>query len=68
MFDLASSEAEHPNEVIKSLDNGNIDSKLVETMHAAYLNKPQFNPASIIDKTNLIYEINIFIFIIQLSR
>ncbi len=58
MFDLASSEAEHPDEIIKSLDNGNTDSKLLENIHAAYLNKPQFSPTAIIDKMNLMDEIH----------
>jgi len=55
MFDLASSEAEHPNEIVKSLNNGNIeDSKLVAAIRSAYLNKPEFNIKS---KTDLINEI-----------
>ena len=55
MFDLASSEAEHPNEVVKSLNNGNIeDPTLVAAIRSAYLNKPEFNIKA---KTDLINEI-----------
>ena len=55
MFDLANSEAEHPNEIVKSLNNGNIeDSTLVATIRSAYLNKPEFNIKA---KTDLINEI-----------
>ena len=55
MFDLANSEAEHPNEVVKSLNNGNIeDPTLVAAIRSAYLNKPEFNIKA---KTDLINEI-----------
>ena len=55
MFDLANSEAEHPNEIVKSLNNGNIeDPTLVAAIRSAYLNKPEFNIKA---KTDLINEI-----------
>ena len=55
MFDLANSEAEHPNEIVKSLNNGNIeDPTLVTAIRSAYLNKPEFNIKA---KTDLINEI-----------
>ena len=54
MFDLANSEAEHPNEIVKSLNNGNIeDPTLVAAIRSAYLNKPEFNIKA---KTDLINE------------
>ena len=57
MFDLASSESEHINEVVKSLDNGNIDPKLVKTLRAAYLNNLLLDANTINNKTYIINEI-----------
>ena len=57
MFDLASSESEHINEIVKSLDNGNIDPKLVKTLRAAYLNNLLLDANTINNKTYIINEI-----------
>jgi hypothetical protein len=57
MFDLASSESEHINEIVKSLDNGNIDPKLVKTLRAAYLNNLLLDANTINKKTYIINEI-----------
>jgi len=58
MFDLANSEAEHPNEIVKSLNNGDISSKLVKAIRSAHLNKPLSNDKLITYKTNIINEIS----------
>ena len=58
MFDLANSEAEHPNEIVKSLNNGDISSKLVKAIRSAYLNKPLSNDKLITYKTSIINEIS----------
>lgn len=58
MFDLASSEAEHLDEIIKSLDNNNPDSKLIEAMQVASLEDSKYNPEAIAKKTSLINEID----------
>ena len=56
MFDLASSEAEHPNEVIKSLDNDN--PNFIKAMQAARLGNPKYNPKAVEEKINLVNEID----------
>ena len=58
MFDLANSEAEHPNEIVKSLNNGDISSKLVKSIRSAHLNKPLSNDKLITYKTSIINEIS----------
>ena len=58
LYDLASSEAEHLAEVIKSLNNGNLDPNLIETMQAALLGNPKTNLKTIVEKTNLMDEID----------
>ena len=58
MFDLASSEAEHPDEVIKSLDHDNSDSKLIKAMQAASLGNLKYDPKAEEEKKNLINEID----------
>ena len=58
MFDLANSEAEHPNEIVKSLNNGDISSKLVKAIRSAHLNKPLSNDKLITYKTSIINEIS----------
>jgi len=58
MFDLANSEAEHPNEIVKSLNNGDISPKLVKAIRSAYLNKPLSNDKLITYKTSIINEIS----------
>jgi len=58
MFDLANSEAEHPNEIVKSLNNGDISSKLVKSIRSARLNKPLSNDKLITYKTSIINEIS----------
>ena len=56
MFDLSSSEAEHPNEVIKSLDNDN--PNFIKAMQAASLGNPKYNPKAVEEKISLINEID----------
>ena len=58
MFALAGSEAEHPDEVIKSLDHNNSDSKLIKAMQAASLGNLKYDPKTEEDKKNLINEID----------
>jgi hypothetical protein len=58
MFDLASSEAEHPAEVIRSLDNDSSHPKLIEAMQVALHGNPTYNPKIIVEKTNLMDEID----------
>ena len=58
MFDLASSEAEHPDEVIKSLNHDNSDSKLIKAIQAASLGNLKYDPKAEEEKKNLINEIN----------
>ena len=58
LFDLASSEAEHPDEVIKSLDHDNSDSKLIKAMQAASLGNLKYDPKAEEEKKNLINEID----------
>ena len=58
MFDLASSEAEHPAEVIRSLDNDSSHPILIEAMQVALHGNPTFNPKVIVEKTNLMDEID----------
>ena len=58
MFDLASSEAEHPDEVIKSLNHDNSDSKLIKAIQAASLGNLEYDPKAEEEKKNLINEIN----------
>ncbi len=59
MFDLASSEAEHIAEAIKSLDNdNNVDSRLIDAVDAARLGNPKYNALALVDKINLIDEID----------
>ena len=58
MFDLASSEAGHPEESIKSLDNGNTDPRLIEAVRVALLGNPACNPKIIVEKINLMDEID----------
>ena len=57
MFDLASSEAEHLDEIVKSLDNGNINPELVKTIRAAHLNNLLLDAKTIANKTHIINEI-----------
>jgi hypothetical protein len=58
MFDLASSEAEHPAEVIRSLDNDSSHPILIEAMQVALHGNPTYNPKIIVEKTNLMDEID----------
>jgi len=58
MFDLANSESEHPNEIVKSLNNGDISSKLVKAIRSSHLNKPLSNDKLITYKTSIINEIS----------
>ena len=59
MFDLASSEAEHIVEAIKSLNNDyKIDSRLIDAIETARLGYPTYNPNIVIDKINLMDEID----------
>mgnify|MGYP002641692222 CR=1 FL=1 len=58
MFDLASSEAEHPDEVIKSLDHDNSDSKLIKAMQAASLGNLKYDPKAEKERVSLIHEID----------
>jgi len=57
MFDLASSEAEHLDEIVKSLDNGNINPELVKTIRAAHLNNLLLDAKTVANKTHIINEI-----------
>ena len=57
MFDLASSEAEHIDEIVKSLDNGNINPELVKTIRAAHLNNLLLDAKTVANKTHIINEI-----------
>jgi len=58
-FDLASSEAEHIAEAIKSLDNdNNVDSRLIDAVDAARLGNPTYSALALVDKVNLIDEID----------
>ena len=58
-FDLASSEAEHIVEAIKSLDNDyKSDSRLIDAIQVALLGNPTYNPKTIVEKTNLMDEID----------
>jgi hypothetical protein len=56
MFDLASSEAEHPTEVLKSLDNDN--PNFIKAMQAARLGNSKYNPKAVEEKISLINEID----------
>ena len=59
MFDLANSEAEHIVEAIKSLDNDyKSDSRLIDAIQVALLGNPTYNPKTIVEKTNLMDEID----------
>ena len=59
MFELASSEAEHIVEAIKSLSNDHkLDSRLIDAMATARLGYPTYNPNIVIDKINLMDEID----------
>lgn len=58
MFDLASCEAEHPDEVIKSLDHNNSDSELIKSMQAISLGNLKYDPKAEEEKKNLINEID----------
>jgi len=58
-FDLASSEAEHIVEAIKSLDNDyNSDSRLIDAIQVALLGNPTYNPKNLADKISLMDEID----------
>jgi len=54
MFDLASSEAGHPEESIKSLDNGS--GRLIQPVGEAGSVNWQFNPRTYIKKTMVLDE------------
>ena len=59
MFDLASNEAENVIEAIKSLSNGHkLDPRLIDSMATARLGYPTYNPNIVIDKINLMDEID----------
>ena len=59
MFDFANSEAEHIVEAIKSLDNDyKSDSRLIDAIQVALLGNPTYNPKTIVEKTNLMDEID----------
>ena len=59
MFELASNEAENIVEAIKSLSNDHkLDSRLIDAMQAARLGYPTYNPNIVIDKINLMDEID----------
>lgn len=56
MFDLASSEAGHPEESIKSLGNGN--DKLTQAVRDAYFENWHLDPGTFVKKMTIIDEIN----------
>ena len=59
MFELASNEAENIVEAIKSLSNDHkLDSRLIDAMATARLGYPTYNPNIVIDKINLMDEID----------
>jgi len=59
MFELASNEAENIVEAIKSLSNEyKLDSRLIDAMATARLGYPTYNPNIVIDKINLMDEID----------
>jgi len=58
VFDLAGSEAEHPDEVIKSLDRNNSDSDLIKAMQAISLGNLQYDPKAEEERVSLINEID----------
>jgi len=56
MFDLASSEAGHPEESIKSLDNSS--ERLTQVVYDTITGDGQYNPVALINKIGLINEID----------
>ena len=56
MFDLASSEAGHPEESIKSLDNGS--EELIQEVRDAYSENWKLDPGTFVKKINITDEIN----------
>ena len=58
MFDFASSEAGHPEESIKSLDNNNTDPRLIEAVRVALLGNPKCSTKVMVEKINLMDEID----------